>query len=800
MNALTDHLWQSLLCFALICGLAAMTRGQSAKLRLWLWRIAAVKWLVPFTVLGAIGAWFGFPIRYAGDPPPKAMVNLVDEVSPWFSAAHWLAAPAARVTAVLVLLLIAVAAMRWLLGHIHDDALGARVEDLRLETDPDDRAPSLGFFRAALFTACALTVVTLPLLGGAVRASVHAHDVLDANTQNMTEARVTIRPARKGSGSRFFVDVNADGVTIRNVSVRELTALAYGVNRLFVRGDHFRDGPEEDWLVDTRHDVRIDARVLEPENFDTYALHEVITRELATTFGLEIYLNNTCQKPCGKWGDRVLLQVAPDSWALVDDKHAAAPTQSASSEFVRQKQPARALFRDFLAAFNSADREVLTKFVNEHVSAGARAPNIDETLKLLKQTGGFEILELTERGPTELKGWVRARDSDALMAVYFAVESEPPYWISSYRFDWGTPPKKYFPVRLPETNALRAIRAEAASRGAAEKFSGALLVARDKQVLVRGAYGLANRDTKQENRVDTRFRIASVTQMFTAVAVLRLVQEGKVRLDDRIDKYVPEIRGKPAAGATIHQLLTHTSGIPEFFGSRYDVHHLEMKSLKDYIEWFGIDELIAPPGKRYHFSNFGYLLLGRLIEQASRRSYYDYVQEVVFAPAAMSNSGFDPEDVDAGRAEIYERPAGTGMWINAKYVLDRRATSAAHAYSTIDDLHRFILALRGNRLLDAARTRLMLDSKVQIWPGNGYGYGAMIQSYEWTGRWTGYAGGYPGMDAQLWFSPDTGYVVIALSNEDPPAAQQMSDYATARLPLVPEPAARVAGDGSSLLK
>jgi CubicO group peptidase (beta-lactamase class C family) len=614
---------------------------------------------------------------------------------------------------------------------------------------------------------------------------VHAHEVLQANTQNMSEARVTIRPAKKGLGSRFFVDVNADGVTIRNVSVRELTALAYGVNRLFVRGDHFRDGPEEDWLVDTRHDVRIDARVLEPDRFDTYALHNVITRELATTFGLEIYLNNTCQKPCGKWGDRVLLQVTPDSWALVDAKQAAPPAEPAS-EFVRQRQPARALFRDFLAAFNSADRQVISKFVTGHVSGAARAPTLDETLALLKQTGGFEILELEERGPTELKGWVRARDSDALMAAYFAVESEPPYWITSYRFEWDSPPKQYFPARLTESSAVRAIRAEAASRGARGKFSGALLVARGNQVLVRSAYGFANRDTRLENRADTRFRIASVTEMFTAVAVLRLVQDGKVRLDDPIGKYVPEIAGKPLARATIHQLLSHTSGAADLFGSRYDVHHLEMKSLRDYIEWFGTDELAAPPGRRFLYSSFGYLLLGRLVEQVSRRSYYDYVQDVVFAPAGMSSSGFDPEDVDAGRAEIYERPAGTDMWINAKYVLDRRATSAAHAYSTIDDLHRFVMALRGNRLLDSAHTRLMLESKQRIWPGHDYGYGAMIQSYDWTGRWTGHAGGYTGMDAQLWFSPDTGYVVIALANSDPPAAQQMSDYATSRLPLSSE--------------
>lgn len=780
MNALIDHLWQSLLCVLLVAALAAIARGCTARVRLWLWRVAAVKMLVPFTVLGAVGRWYGFPARFHGDPPPASMVRMVNEAAPVFSAATWFESTAARVGIVLLLLLIAAAVALGILWRIHDEALRTRVEELRLDADPDDGEPSLGFLRAALFTACALSVLALPLIGGAIRGSVHAYQVLDANTQSMGEARVTIRPARPGAGSRFFVDVDAGGVSIRNVSVRELTAMAYGVNRLSVRGEHFRVGNEEDWLIDTRHDVRITAPVIEPEDFDLYALRNVITRELATAFGLEIYVNNECQKPCGKWGDRVLLQVAPDSWALVDTQRAA-PAAAPVSEFVRSRQPARGQFRGFIAAFNSGDRTVLTRFIDEHVAAAAIGP--DQLLQLLKQTGGFEILELEERGPTELKGWVRARDSDALMAVHFAVDREPPYWISLCRFNWGTPPPRYFPARLTQSAAVRAIRVEAASRGATEKFSGALLVARGRQVLVRGGYGLANRATKQENRADTRFRIASVTQMFTAVAVLRLVQDGRVRLDDPIDEYVPEIAGKPPAKATIHQLLSHTSGVPDFLGPRYEVHHLEMKTLSDYVTWFGTDQLVAPSGRRYVPSHLNYLLLGRLIERITRRGYDEYVQETVFAPAGMTRSGFEPEDLDLERAEIYERPAGTNMWIDARYVLDRRANPASQAYSTVDDLHRFIMALRSHRLLDAAHTQLMFTPQVQAWKGIDVGYGVTLQSYDWTGRWTGHAGSRVGMDAQLWVSPDTGYVVIALANMDPPAAQQMSDYATARLPL-----------------
>ncbi len=320
MNALIDHLWQSSLCVILLGGLLALTSRHSAQVRLWLWRLVAIKFLVPFSLFTAIGGWFGFPARFPGDPPPESAVRLVGELSQWFSISAALDSASSTGIVLAILLVAAVITVRWSFWRIHRESLRSRVEELRIEADPDDREPSLGFFRAALFTACALAVVTVPMIGGAVRASVHAHHVLQANTRAMGDAHVTLRPARPGLGSRYFVNVDARGVTISNITVRELTAMAYGVNRFFVRGKHFRDGDDEDWLVDSRHDVRIDGPVIEPERFDTYALRNVITRELATTFGLEIYVNSECQKPCGKWGDRVLLQVAPDSWALVDTK------------------------------------------------------------------------------------------------------------------------------------------------------------------------------------------------------------------------------------------------------------------------------------------------------------------------------------------------------------------------------------------------------------------------------------------------------------------------------------------------
>ena len=111
-----------------------------------------------------------------------------------------------------------------------------------------------------------------------------------------------MRPAAPGMGTRSRLSADAHGVFIRNATIQDLTAFAYGVNRFFVRGDHFFESGEKDWLIDARYDIRITGAIREPGEFDTYALRAPITQMLAERHGLEIYLNNECQPPCGKYG------------------------------------------------------------------------------------------------------------------------------------------------------------------------------------------------------------------------------------------------------------------------------------------------------------------------------------------------------------------------------------------------------------------------------------------------------------------------------------------------------------------
>lgn len=446
--------------------------------------------------------------------------------------------------------------------------------------------------------------------------------------------------------------------------------------------------------------------------------------------------------------------------------------------------PARAELTRLLAAFNTGDRAVYERYVYTKFSPRKRDyAAVQGSLNLHKESGGLDLLEISEPVANNLQGWVRAHDSDAVMELFFAVEPRAPHQVTLFTVKWGVPPNRYYPNRLTEAATVAAVRENLARKTQAEKFSGAVLIKHGDTVLMREAYGLADRQKKIANRIDTRFRTASVAKMFTAVAVLRLVQDGKLKLDDPIGKYIPAIAGRPLAGTKIGQLLSHTAGAGEAFGALHTEKLSDLRSHADYVQAFGVDKLAGPPGS-FLYSNFGYILLGRVVDRVSGSDYYQYVREVVFKPAGMTRTDSLPEDVSVeGRAMGYVRPAGTHHWLPAMDMIGYRGMAHGGTYSTIDDIARFLRALRADMLLDRKHTNLMLEPVIQRWEGESYGFGTMTRTYWWFGHWVGYSGTSHGMSAVAWFSPEADYTVIVLSNVDPPAAQQMGDFIIARLPL-----------------
>ena len=334
-----------------------------------------------------------------------------------------------------------------------------------------------------------------------------------------------------------------------------------------------------------------------------------------------------------------------------------------------------------------------------------------------------------------------------------------------------------------DLNTIEELWPEIEKNVAADRFSGAAGIAKNGETIFSGAYGLADREKKIPNKLDTKFRIGSMNKMFTAVSVMQLVQAGKIKLSDPLGKYLTDYPNQDVATkVTIHHLLTHTGGTGDIFGPDFQTHRLELRTLQDYVKLYGQRGLVFEPGSRWEYSNYGFLLLGVLVEKVSGQSYYDYVAEHVFKPAGMTSTASLAEDqAVADRSIGYTKFGGGETWKPNTDTLPFRGTSAGGGYSTVGDLLRFANALQNHKLLDTEHTDLLTTGKVETPNGSKYAYGFIDRS-NGTVRCFGHGGGAPGMNGDLQICPQTGYVIAVLANLDPPAAQRVSDFAANRLP------------------
>jgi len=327
---------------------------------------------------------------------------------------------------------------------------------------------------------------------------------------------------------------------------------------------------------------------------------------------------------------------------------------------------------------------------------------------------------------------------------------------------------------------IAALRTKLEAQAGADRFAGVVLLGRleagTSRVLFREAYGPADREKAVASTIDTRFRIGSMNKMFTAVAILQLVQAGKIRLTDPVGRYIPDYPNRVIARkVTIHHLLTHTGGTGDIFGPEYDAHLHEMTTHDDWIRLFGQRDPLFEPGTRYAYSNYGMVILGVVIERVSRMSYYDYISENVYRPAGMTHSGMPPESIPADvRAVGYSRREGGTRWTPTS-VLGNRGIGAGGGYSTVGDLLNFAAALTSHELLNAEYTNLLITGKVDTGRGFRYAYGFGDSRTNGLGS-VGHSGGAPGMNGDLRIYPGSGYVFVVLSNVDPPAASDISAF------------------------
>lgn len=432
---------------------------------------------------------------------------------------------------------------------------------------------------------------------------------------------------------------------------------------------------------------------------------------------------------------------------------------------------------DWLAAFNAGSLDALQAFADKYAKKEGSAPK--DYLEFRGSTGPLRVLETREGTPDHAKLLVMGRLNERAMWVTAQMDPDHPAHLKLFQIEGTEVPDKYKPERV----ALPALMADARTTldalRAQDALSGALLVARNGQVLLDWRGGQADREGGSPVTADTRFRLASSNKMFTSVAILQLVQAGKLGLDDTIGKYLPDYPNKAvAAEVTVRQLLTHTSGLGDFFGDDFDQYSASLKTLDDYVQRFAKDAPQFTPGSRDSYSNYGFIVLGRLIEAVSGQSYYAYVEQHILRPAGMTSTGFEPETVKVPqRAVAYTKK--DGQWVRETKSLPWRGMSAGGGYSTATDMLKFAEALRGGTLVSPA---LLQQATTAQNHKRWYGFGFVVQG-EGREHQYGHEGGAPGSNSAIVVMPAQGYVIVGLANVDPDAIGNVVNYIARRLPL-----------------
>jgi D-alanyl-D-alanine carboxypeptidase len=454
-------------------------------------------------------------------------------------------------------------------------------------------------------------------------------------------------------------------------------------------------------------------------------------------------------------------------------------TQPAAAEI--PKTPPGEQFSAWLAAFNSGERAQLEAFRSHY--AKPEEHSVDDHFAFRQQTGGFHLQKIEDSTATQLSGLVQERGSDQFAHFQMEVEAAAPYKVTRLELRAVKRPAEFPLARLSQDELIAALRTKLEKDASADKFAGTVLLAKEGKPIFTGAYGMADREKKIPNTLSTKFRIGSMNKMFTAVSILQLVEAGKIALNDPVGKYLTDYPNKEiATKVTIQHLLTHTGGTGDFFGPQFEAHRLELKTLQDYLNLYGQRAPEFAPGNRWVYSNYGFLMLGVIVERVSGKSYYDYVSENIYKPAGMTSTDSLPEDQNiADRSVGYTEFGGKALRPNTD-TLPYRGTSAGGGYSTVDDFLRFANALINHKLLSAQNTDLLTTGKVDTPRGDKYAFGFMDNGRGTPLRHFGHGGGAPGMNGDLEIFPQSGYVIVVLSNLDPPAASRISDFIMNRLP------------------
>lgn len=451
------------------------------------------------------------------------------------------------------------------------------------------------------------------------------------------------------------------------------------------------------------------------------------------------------------------------------------------------------IVREWFALIQSGKEDEIKNFVEGNFSANAfrRQQSADQYVaffrRLHEQSGGLDIVRVSPGGSDQpISVIAKSRRGQHYALVRAGLDPSEKGKLAGLGVEKIAPPSapKLSDTWQPlsEAEMLAAIKTDLDARAAAGELSGVVLIARGDKVLVKKAYGYADREAKIANTLDTKFHIASVGKMFTAVAIAQLVRAGKLSFTDTIARVLPDYPNKEIAEkVTIHQLLTHTGGFGTFFESPGFVRGKIYRNSTEEIEVYKDEKLFSEPGTRWRYSNAGYSLLGAIVERLSGKSYVEYIRENIFKPLGMRHTYIPTASADSKTSVFYTQSPFDPLGLEP-YVPDRKLSSAPASgfgggFSTAPDMFKFLRAYRTGKLLGGELTQKVVEGKFNL-DDKGtrrWSYG-ISESVVYGETVRGHQGGSRADMQMLW---ESDYTVIVLVNAIPPPVNSVSNEITA---------------------
>lgn len=443
---------------------------------------------------------------------------------------------------------------------------------------------------------------------------------------------------------------------------------------------------------------------------------------------------------------------------------------------------------DIVEAYNNLSEESVSAVLAEHFTGRFAGMPMEQHMSVWSRyrdaTGPVELIGFRTYDPPQERvvALIRSTIIDGYYAFILIPEPEEPHKFAGMQFTPARTPT-FVEARPPLEGDVLAAKIDSTIDKMLEHemFSGTVAVMHNGETVYSRAAGLASRRYDVPNNMDTKFNLGSMNKMFTALAIAKLEEQGRLSYDDFVGEHVPEYPNQAVRDTVqIKHLLSHTSGLGSHFTQEFqESSKLRYRSIDDYLELVAEQSPAFTPGTSWSYSNAGFYLLGRIIENVSGESYYDFVRDHIYAPAGMTNSdcydmelpikniatGYTPGGVSLDPTDDGVRWLEGRRWTNNTYLHSIKGGPAGGGYSTTPDLLAFADALTDDTIVSKSSCDQLTSAKPEL-SSDTYGFGFTVRTHPELGKQYGHNGGFPGINAELRIYPEAGYTVVVMANMD----------------------------------